>query len=83
MRHYYSIFPIDPAKSAQLLRIRMRGSMCAEIGPRLDNFLFTHVSYVHPEFVLEKTNISLMSATSKTAIFTMNPLGTDLNNFAR
>ena len=70
-------------KSAQLVRIWMRGWFCSVMGSTLDDFLYCHVSYVHPAFVLGKANISLMSTSSKIVVFAVCPQHIDLANFSR
>ena len=73
----------DDDKSAQLVRVWMRGSFCSVMGPTLEDFLYCHISHVDPAFVLGKTNISLMSTSSKIVVFAVCPQHIDLANFYR
>ena len=53
------------------------------VGTDLTQFLYTHVTYVHPEFVLGKANISIHSVTQDHVIFAMTRRNVDVYNFAR
>ena len=69
--------------SAQLVKIWLRGKICPAIGANLDNYFYTHQSYVHPDIVLNKTNISLHSVDESKIIFIMTKHSVDVQNFPR
>lgn len=55
--------------SAQVVSLMGRGTYSVILNHQLHNFVWRHERYVHPRYVLERDNITLMGVTSTHAFF--------------
>ena len=69
--------------SAHLVQIRCRGNFYPSFCEAnfMKNFIYTHVSYLHPEFVLRNSNVCLYSTSSTMAMFAVTKHSVDIFNF--
>ena len=52
-------------------------------GVTLQNFLYSHVSYVSPDIIFVKKNVAILHNTSKFVVLTMSPTHANIYNFTR
>ena len=64
--------------SAQVVHVLGRGAYSLIINHRLRNFVWRHERYVHPRYVLERDNVSLMGITPTHAFFCVADPGFDI-----
>jgi len=64
--------------SAHLVQIWCRGSLHSSFNK---NYVYTHVSYLHPEIILRNSNVCLHSVTSTMALFAIAKHSVDIFNF--
>ena len=55
--------------SAQVVKVMARGTYSVMLMQQLYNFVWRHEKYVHPRYVLEHDNITLMGVTPTHAFF--------------
>ena len=53
------------------------------LGTNHQNYVYSHVSYVHPEFILANRNVAILHVTSQWIVLTMTSLQMDILNFAK
>ena len=56
-------------KSAHILKIVTRGTLCIAAHHDETNFLYLHHSYTHPKYILENKHVVLRTITKDSAIF--------------
>ena len=68
----------DYEHSAQVVNIMGRGAYSLIINHQLYNFVWRHEKYVHPRYILEHDNITLMGITPTHAFFCVSDPGFDI-----
>ena len=66
--------------SAQVVNMMARGTYSVLLIKQLYNFVWYHERYVHPRYVLEHDNITLMGITPKHAFFCVSDPEVDVLN---
>ncbi len=75
----------DYGASAHLVRLlwRARSSPFSFRNARIDNFLYVHEDYVHPNYILENRNVSLLAVEKTYALFCLTDPALDISDVAR
>ena len=65
------------------LRKNLQRKLSFISGATIHNFLYSHVSYVPPDIILDKKNVAILHNTSKFVALTMSPTQSNIYNFTR
>ena len=65
-------------RSAQVVNLMGRGAYSVGLAHQLHNFVWSHERYVHPRYVLEHDNITLMGITPSHAFFCVSEPDVDV-----
>ena len=72
----------DYEKSGQLVDVVFRAKPTS-MTTRLDNYLYTHTRYVHPNYILENKNITLLAVEKSYALFCVTDPDVDIHDSSR
>ena len=65
-------------RSAQVVNLMGRGAYSVGLAHQLHNFVWSHATYVHPRYILEHDNITLMGITPSHAFFCVSEPDVDV-----
>ena len=68
---------------AQIVNVHWRASKCYFSIQHLDNYIWTHVGYENPEWVLDKDHITLQGATEHHVWFCVTDTSVDVYDMKR